>query len=83
MPEFKGQLGSRLDLDMTSVLVSCRWSLSKAATNAEVTLIATTAYVGDGCPFEFTILDETGSKLDTLKGSTVILMGHQETGTVE
>lgn len=70
MPEFKGQLGSKLDVSLNSVLVACRWSIPKAATGGEVSLVATTAYVGDGCPFEFTILDETGSKLTTVKGAS-------------
>lgn len=70
MPEFKGQLGSKLDVSLNSVLVACRWSIPKAATGGEVSLVATTAYVGDGCPFEFTILDETGSKLSTVKGAS-------------
>lgn len=71
MPDFKGQLGSLLKLEMGSVLVSSRWGLSKAAKGGEVSLVCKTAYVGDGCPFEFTILDETGSKLDTLKAESV------------
>lgn len=71
MPDFKGQLGAKLDLEMGSILVSGRWSLSKAATGGEVSLVALTAYVGDGCPFEFTILDETGGKLGTLKAKSV------------
>lgn len=70
MPQFKGQLGSKLDVSLNSILISCRWSLTKAATGGEVSLVATTAYVGDGCPFEFSILDEKGSKLATLKGKS-------------
>lgn len=71
MPTFKGQLGTKLDLDMASVLVSSRWSLPKAAVGGEISLVCQTAYVGDGCPFELTILDETGSKLDTVKANSI------------
>lgn len=71
MPDFKGQLGTLLDLQMGSILVSGRWSLSKAATGGEVSLVAQTAYVGDGCLFEFTILDEIGGKLEMLKAKSV------------
>lgn len=71
MPEFKGQLGSKLDVSLNSVLVSCRWSIPAAAVGGEVAMVANTAYVGDGTAFEFTVLDETGSKLATAKGTSV------------
>jgi len=71
MPEFKGQLGSKLDVSLNSVLVSCRWSIPAAAVGGEVAMVANTAYVGDGTAFDFTVLDETGSKLATAKGTSV------------
>ncbi len=67
MPQLKGQVGTNLEVTLNSVLVGCCWSLSKAAVGADLWLVAMTAYVGDGCPFCFTLLDETGKTIDTLQ----------------
>jgi hypothetical protein len=70
MPEFTGQLGTPLRITLNSVLLECRWSHNEAMAGAEVTLLIHIGYAGDGNPVDYTIFQEGGGKIATVKGKT-------------
>jgi hypothetical protein len=71
MPEFTGQLGIPLKITLTSILLGCRWSHPEAMAGTTVRLWVQYGYAGDGNPVEFTVFQEGGGKVATVKGSVL------------
>lgn len=71
MPTYTGQLGTPLEITLSSILLGCRWSQSEAVAGGQVSLLIHIGYAGDGNPVEYTVFKEGGSKIAQLKGKTV------------
>lgn len=67
----EGRVGTPLRITLESLVLSCRWGQRQVAAGGTVSLVVSTAYVGDGCPFSFTILDARGAQAGSVQGKSL------------